>query len=200
VGSGRASSVAPVESLIAGLAARLENEPDDAKGWALLSQSYAFLGDTAHAESALAKAVALGLDEAELRQRVAMARSAVTNIASTTPISGPVIHGTVAVENGVDLDLPAEARLLITAKATDGSPMPIAVLGTELPAFPYAFTLSDAQAMVPGVALGSYEELSISARISHSGTASRAPNDLESDTRIVRLDSAEPIEIFIPAN
>lgn len=65
--------VAPVPSLIGGLARRLENDPADAQGWALLAQSYAFVGDPVQAEQALRRAVELGFDEAELRQRVASA-------------------------------------------------------------------------------------------------------------------------------
>lgn len=67
------TAVAPVASLIAGLEQRLARDPGDAKGWALLAQSYAFLGDVERTESALAEAVALGLDEQDLRRRAALA-------------------------------------------------------------------------------------------------------------------------------
>ena len=62
--------VAPVDSLIGGLRERLAKEPNDAKGWALLAQSYSFMGDAAGAEDAVKKAVALGFDEQSLRERV----------------------------------------------------------------------------------------------------------------------------------
>lgn len=65
--------VASVPSLLGGLERRLENDPADKQGWALLAQSYAFVGDAQKAEQALGRAVALGFDEAELRQRVASA-------------------------------------------------------------------------------------------------------------------------------
>ena len=44
------------------------------KGWALLAQSYAFVGDTDGAERALQRAVELGVDEQGLRARVQAAR------------------------------------------------------------------------------------------------------------------------------
>jgi hypothetical protein len=69
-----AMSAAPIATLIGGLEARLASEPNDAKGWALLAQSYAFVGDTAASEHALERAVALGFDEQELRERVRSAR------------------------------------------------------------------------------------------------------------------------------
>jgi len=68
------TSVASVPSLIGGLEARLEKDPNDAKGWALLAQSYAFVGQLDLAESALQRAVELGFDESSLRSRVNLAR------------------------------------------------------------------------------------------------------------------------------
>jgi cytochrome c-type biogenesis protein CcmH/NrfG len=62
--------VAPVSSLVGGLEQRLAAQPDDVNGWALLAQSYAFIGDTTAAEGAVKKAVALGMDEQTLRARV----------------------------------------------------------------------------------------------------------------------------------
>jgi cytochrome c-type biogenesis protein CcmH/NrfG len=69
-----ATTAAPIAELIGGLEARLANDPNDAKGWALLAQSYAFVGDAAAAEHALQRAVALGADEQMLRERVDAAR------------------------------------------------------------------------------------------------------------------------------
>jgi cytochrome c-type biogenesis protein CcmH len=59
-----------VSSLVHGLEQRLAAQPDDADGWALLAQSYAFIGDAAAANGAIKKAVALGMDEQALRARV----------------------------------------------------------------------------------------------------------------------------------
>jgi len=56
--------------MVDGLRARLEESPNDPKGWALLAQSYAFMGNQKGVEEALARAVALGMNEEDLRQRV----------------------------------------------------------------------------------------------------------------------------------
>jgi len=61
---------APIDSLIGGLEARLVTEPDDGKGWALLAQSYAFMGKRDAAEQALVRAVKLGMDEKLLRLQI----------------------------------------------------------------------------------------------------------------------------------
>jgi hypothetical protein len=71
--AGTAMQAASIPSLLRGLEQRLEAEPGDAPGWALLAQSYAFVGQAERAEQALGRAIDLGFDEGELRQRVASA-------------------------------------------------------------------------------------------------------------------------------
>ena len=68
------TEAAPVASLLVGLESRLAKQPNDAKGWALLSQSHAFMGNIESAEAALLRAVELGFDEPTLRQRVKLAK------------------------------------------------------------------------------------------------------------------------------
>jgi cytochrome c-type biogenesis protein CcmH len=63
-----------VESLVAGLEARLAAEPDDAEGWTLLAQSYAYTSNEEAVERAVRRAVELGVDETMLRDRVASAK------------------------------------------------------------------------------------------------------------------------------
>ena len=61
---------APVESLVSGLESRLAAEPNDGNGWALLAQSYAYMADEEAVDNAVKRAVALGVDEQALRERV----------------------------------------------------------------------------------------------------------------------------------
>jgi len=69
--AGNAGQVASVESLIGGLEARLAAQPNDANGWSLLAQSYAYTADDAALERAVKRAVELGIDEQLLRERIA---------------------------------------------------------------------------------------------------------------------------------
>jgi len=68
--SAKREALPSVATLIGGLEERLEREPADPKGWALLAQSYAFIGNTAAAEQAIVHAVEFGANESELRARV----------------------------------------------------------------------------------------------------------------------------------
>ena len=72
-GNATAIEAPPIDSLVTGLEARLAREPNDANGWALLAQTYAFVGDAEGAGRAMAKAIELGVDEATLRERVRVA-------------------------------------------------------------------------------------------------------------------------------
>jgi hypothetical protein len=69
--------VGSVESMIGGLEARLAAQPNDANGWALLAQSYAYTADDAAVERATKRAIELGVDEQSLRERVMGARRSV---------------------------------------------------------------------------------------------------------------------------
>lgn len=68
------NGIASVESLVGGLEARLAAQPNDANGWALLAQSYAYTADDAALERAVKRAVELGVDEQSLRERIAGAK------------------------------------------------------------------------------------------------------------------------------
>lgn len=62
---------ASVTSLIGGLEAKLVENPDDAKGWLLLAQSYDHLGDPRAAWAAYSQAKELGLGDDALEMKLA---------------------------------------------------------------------------------------------------------------------------------
>ena len=71
--------------------------------------------------------------------------------------------------------------LFVFARAKQGSRMPLAILKIPAPSadkFPYAFELTDAMAMAPGMNLSSVAEVVIEARISKSGNAKLQAGDV----------------------
>jgi cytochrome c-type biogenesis protein CcmH/NrfG len=85
--SGAAMQAESVESLVGRLEARLAAQPNDANGWALLAQSYAYTANEEAGERAIRRAVDLGVDEQSLRERVAVAkRSAHAGISGAPPL------------------------------------------------------------------------------------------------------------------
>lgn len=192
------TAVASVDSMIVGLEGRLAREPGDTKGWALLAQSYAFLGDIPKAESALSRAVELGFDAADLRRRIDLASKGPTVSDRGNLVAGPVvINGVVKLASATPLELAPESRLFVTAKAIDGSTVPVAVLGQRVTEFPYQFALSDKDAMMPGVKLADFEQVALTARLSQLGTAERSDSDLESAIKIVRLGEPGWVDLVI---
>ena len=69
--STRQTTAAPVSSLVDGLVARLQENPEDAGGWLLLAKSYRFLERPADAGPAYRRAAALGRTDAELEAWIA---------------------------------------------------------------------------------------------------------------------------------
>ena len=61
---------ASVSTLLMGLEQRLQENPDDAKGWLLLAKSYDHLGRLQDAAGAYDKAAALGLTDDALAARL----------------------------------------------------------------------------------------------------------------------------------
>ncbi|MFT5182424.1 MAG: cytochrome c-type biogenesis protein CcmH [Alphaproteobacteria bacterium] len=64
-----------IRTMVARLASRLENEPEDIEGWRRLGRSYDVLGDPARASEAYAQALALEPDHAETLLRAGLAAS-----------------------------------------------------------------------------------------------------------------------------
>lgn len=253
---------AEIERLVSDFAARLENEPENYKGWAMLGRSYKALGrfpealrayertgplleanaellveyadvlaategfaaktlavleralkldpqqpqglwlrgTAAFAAKQYDKAVAdwealLALLEpdsedarvieaniAEARQLGGMQpisrQSRKPGAAASAPAGGTAIKGRVEIASQVADKLPTNGVVMIVARPTDGSRMPVAVLRAPLGGSPIEFALDDGQAMSPDRKPSQFSELLVEARISQSGQAMPQPGDL----------------------
>jgi len=199
------TSVAPVGDLVTGLEQRLAQNPDDAKGWILLAQSYQFLGNAERADAAVARALALGMNEADVRQRIGSTvdpGNAPRAHADDGAVTAAVVRGVVDVSDDRLTPLLGHAgsRLFITARAPDGPPMPVAVLAADVASYPFEYSLSDANAMLPGTKLSDYDELAVSARLSQSGSTQRSDGDLESEIAIVQVAANLPVRLTLRAH
>ena len=65
-----------IEQMVARLAARLEQTPADADGWARLGRAYLVMGERGKARDAFARAVKLRPDDPALQQALADADAA----------------------------------------------------------------------------------------------------------------------------
>jgi cytochrome c-type biogenesis protein CcmH len=116
----------------------------------------------------------------------AMLRQQLAALGEAPPAS--VSGGGAAGGSSVQLDVslakehsaPPNATLFILARAPGGGP-PVAALRSSASALPGQFTLSDANAMIPGRSLGDFEELALVARISASGQPTAQPGDIQGE-------------------
>lgn len=188
VNTGSQDKVGSVESLLGGLEARLEEDPDDGKGWLLLAQSYEILGRTEEAKVAYEKATTLGQSNEGLAARLSEA--------SAGSVDDLEIRGHVAVDPGLRDRVAADAAVYVIAKSVN-SPMPLAVLRRSAGELPFDFSLSNADLMVRGTDLATAGALNVSVKVSTSGDALANDAGLEATLHGVEPHSGELLSFVI---
>lgn len=116
----------------------------------------------------------------------------------------PIDAATVAkIEVHVSLDAALQDKvksndtLFIYARATAGSPMPLAIVRKSASELPISVTLDDSMAMMPTMKLSNFQEVAIIARVSSNGTAMLQTGDLLGQLSPVVLGKQEKVEIMI---
>ncbi|WP_394000673.1 tetratricopeptide repeat protein [Luteimonas sp. WGS1318] len=93
--------------------------------------------------------------------------------------------------------LPASAQVFVIARATDGTPMPVAVQRRAPDAWPLEIVLDDGDGPMPTRRLSALDAVEVSARLSATGSADRADGDLESTSVRVALPAQDTIDLLI---
>ncbi|MCX2522706.1 c-type cytochrome biogenesis protein CcmI [Larsenimonas rhizosphaerae] len=98
----------------------------------------------------------------------------------------------------VPKDLGRKAMVFIVARDTARPDAPpLAVVRRPVSALPVTLTLDDSKAMAPSFTLSSADRVSISARISRTGTARPAPGDWVSHAQTVAVRGSGPVTLVI---
>lgn len=182
-------SVGSVASMIDGLAARLEDNPDDGKSWLLLARSYNHLQRIPDAIDAYQYAVALGEYDGDL--------AAVSGSLSSGDLAVAQVFGNVRLsEQSKVIVLPTDT-VFVFARAVGGPPMPVAVLQRSVSDLPLDFLLNDSQAMSAETKLSNYEQVIVTARISRSGVESEALQDLEARSDVLVVAENRHLNLII---
>jgi cytochrome c-type biogenesis protein CcmH len=164
-------------AMTARLASRLEKQPDDGAGWALLGRAYAELRRYREAEAAFARAAALLPDDASVAADWESAR----RLAQGEPAAaGAYVAGTVKLAAKLGSQVAATDTVFVFARAPEGHGPPLAVMRLQAGELPANFRLDDGDAMVAGRTLSSGKDLELVARLSRTGNAMKQPGDLES--------------------
>jgi hypothetical protein len=193
-GAATDTSLGSVASMVDGLAARLESEPDDADGWVLLARSYLHIDRHADALDAYEHARALGKIDANLETELLGA-----SLAQQTDgdIGGPSISGRVALSPSATAAVLPGDTLFIFAKESREHRMPVVALRKSVADLPLDFVLTDKEVMVPGSQLSDYEQLVVTAKISRSGNATDNSLGLEAWSDAVSPSSTDRIDLLI---
>jgi len=139
--------------------------------------------------------------QAQLEEIAALAGGAPVNPAATASAApsaqdGPVIRLHLSLGDGFSAeDFGPDARLFIFARAQAGGP-PLAVLPAAVSDLPGDFTLSDRNVMIQGNRLSNFNEISLVARISRSGTPTQQSGDVYAETRY-NVAAGGPVELVL---
>ena len=90
-----------------------------------------------------------------------------------------------------------DTRVFIFAKASNGPPMPLAVVQKTVADLPLEVELNDQMAMVPGRNLSSAKEITLGARISESGTPTQSSGDIQGFKGPIQIKNGSRYEIVI---
>jgi len=191
----------------------LEREPANPTALWLAGMGYAESGDDARAVEQWQKLLPLLSGEPdsvnEVRGLINAARTRMGQpplepaaAPAPAPETPAASAAQVALTVNVRLDPALASRvrpddtLFIYARAMSGPPMPLAAVRKRAADLPLSVTLSDAQAMAPGLNLSSVKEVRVGARISRSGNAITQPGDLRGEVAPVST-GAGSVDIVI---
>ncbi len=111
-------------------------------------------------------------------------------VAPTAAASTASISGTVHIKPGLAAKLDPNATLFVFARASEGSPVPLAIVRASLRDLPYHFKLDDSNALMPDHKLSMAKNVVLVARISRTGDAKPQAGDLQGVSASVRPDGA----------
>ena len=114
----------------------------------------------------------------------------------TTPL-GKQMTVTCDVDAKLATRFTPETTVLIYAKALQGPPMPLAVVKKQLKDLPVTVTLSDRDAMIPGMNLSKFTDIEVFARISQHGQAQPEAGDAIGSLQLHAKNSQESVKIRI---
>lgn len=136
--------------------------------------------------------VKASIDEA--RQLGKMPPSKVTEAAAPAPaaaVPGGSVSGRVSLSTALAKQANPEDTLFVSARAVEGSPMPLAIIRKQVKDLPFDFTLDDSMSMSPAAKLSNVQKVIVVARISKSGQAMPQPGDMRGQSEPVSVGSSK---------
>lgn len=107
------------------------------------------------------------------------------------------IQVTVKIDEQLADKQPSNGILFVFAKASEGSPMPLAVVKLTDYSFPITVELSDSNAMMAGLNLSSASEIVVSARISNDDSVMPSAGELEGHSEVLLRKDVQQVQLNI---
>jgi cytochrome c-type biogenesis protein CcmH len=96
------------------------------------------------------------------------------------------VSGTVKIAPALASKLDPAATVFVFARATNGPPMPLAIVRTTAKDLPYTYHLDDSSALMPSNKLSQASEVMIVARVSKTGDAKSQTGDLQGISAVIK--------------
>ena len=127
----------------------------------------------------------------EIRRLIASAEAELDDTGQSAPVSeidaeSHSVQAVVSVESSVLQQVDAEDALYVFARASEGPPMPLAVVRKQVKDLPLVVDLDDSLAMMENLKLSAFEEVMIVARISKSGAPVATSGDFFGEVGPIR--------------
>ncbi|MGI9228403.1 MAG: c-type cytochrome biogenesis protein CcmI [Gammaproteobacteria bacterium] len=166
----------------------LELDPDHKSGLWFAGLAAEQAGELQQALDYWQKLLPLMRDEPEPRERIqALITRVETELATDSAPAASEQTVTVKVKVALAAELheqaAAEDTVFIYARASNGPPMPLAIVTKQVKHLPAEITLNDSMSMLPGMKLSRFPVIDIVARISKSGDAKPQTGDLQGELR-----------------
>ena len=116
---------------------------------------------------------------AQVRQLIAVLQARDPALKTVTEEQAPSrrLKLSVSLAQALKQQVSSDDVVFVYAKAMNGPPMPLAVKRLTVADLPAQIELSDADAMMPGMQLSSFESIIVGARVSKSGNPVAQPGD-----------------------
>lgn len=163
----------------------LQRTPNNANALWLAGMAKAEQGNFAEAKTHWQKLLTLlPADSESLPQLQQMLAALDQEMAKADATPSVAIKVQVDIGPELKAKLPPEATVFVYAQAVSGPKMPLAIVRKSVADLPMQVTLSDAQAMQPGLKLSEQPQLKIVARVSQSGQAMPQAGDWLGSTEL----------------
>ena len=138
----------------------------------------------------------------EIRRLIASAEAELDDAQQSAPVSEVdsghhSVQALVSVESSVLQQVDAEDALYVFARASEGPPMPLAVVRKQVKDLPLVVDLDDSLAMMENLKLSAFDEVMIVARISKSGAPVATSGDFFGEVGPIRPAERPKVTVTI---